>query len=164
MDKAVRACIKPSGTLWISGTYHSIYKCGFALQVKKFHILNDIGWFKPNAFPKSKLPFFLTAESRNTYLGKKKTKKAKQIFNYELMKNGTWQGRFIKKTRTCKCAACGQWELKTLDKYVWAVWLYKFHKKFPIQKIRLKPLRNKIDTNNILYMLMNLERHGCPLH
>ena len=37
---------------------------------------------------------------------------------------------------------------------------YKFHKKFPIQKIRLKPLRNKIDTNNILYMLMNFSREA----
>ena len=31
---------------WISATYHSIYQCGYLLQKNKFHILNDIAWFK----------------------------------------------------------------------------------------------------------------------
>ncbi|MBU0647888.1 site-specific DNA-methyltransferase, partial [Patescibacteria group bacterium] len=31
--KACRRVLKPSGTIWISGTYHSIYQCGFALQL-----------------------------------------------------------------------------------------------------------------------------------
>src|SRR3989344_5412831 len=31
--QAVKRVLKPQGTLWISGTYHSIYQCGFALQV-----------------------------------------------------------------------------------------------------------------------------------
>ncbi|WP_218185174.1 site-specific DNA-methyltransferase [Methanogenium cariaci] len=36
----------------MSGTYHSIYACGYALQsAGGFHILNDICWFKPNAPP-----------------------------------------------------------------------------------------------------------------
>lgn len=25
--------LKPEGTIWISGTYHSIYQCGYALQL-----------------------------------------------------------------------------------------------------------------------------------
>src|SRR3989344_7682298 len=41
--------LKPEGTLWVSGTYHSIYQCGHALQSLGYHILNDISWFKPNA-------------------------------------------------------------------------------------------------------------------
>src|SRR3989344_4815288 len=39
--------LKPEGTLWVSGTYHSIYQCGYALQALGYHILNDIAWFKP---------------------------------------------------------------------------------------------------------------------
>src|SRR5438270_5021157 len=34
-QKWIEAChrvLKPEGTIWISGTYHSIYACGFALQ------------------------------------------------------------------------------------------------------------------------------------
>src|SRR5438270_919985 len=43
---ACRRVLKPNGTIWISGTYHSIYQCGHALQSLGFHILNDIAWFK----------------------------------------------------------------------------------------------------------------------
>ena len=43
--------LKPNGTLWVSGTYHSIYSCGFAMLLLDYHILNDISWFKPNASP-----------------------------------------------------------------------------------------------------------------
>ena len=37
--KACRRVLKPGGTIWISGTYHSIYQCGFALEINGFHIL-----------------------------------------------------------------------------------------------------------------------------
>lgn len=31
---ACRRVLKPEGTIWISGTYHSIYQCGYLLQKK----------------------------------------------------------------------------------------------------------------------------------
>jgi site-specific DNA-methyltransferase (adenine-specific) len=43
--------LKPNGTIAISGTYHSIYKCGFLLQKMDCRIINDITWFKPNGAP-----------------------------------------------------------------------------------------------------------------
>ena len=43
--------LKPNGTIAISGTYHSIYKCGFLLQKLGCRIINDIAWFKPNGAP-----------------------------------------------------------------------------------------------------------------
>ncbi len=46
-----RRILKENGAMWISGTYHSIYTCGYALQLLGFHLLNDICWFKPNAPP-----------------------------------------------------------------------------------------------------------------
>ena len=49
--RACRRVLKDDGALWISGTYHSIYKCGWALQKQGWHILNDICWYKPNAAP-----------------------------------------------------------------------------------------------------------------
>ena len=49
--EACKRVLKPNGTLWISGTYHSIYACGFALQKQGWHLINDICWFKPNASP-----------------------------------------------------------------------------------------------------------------
>ncbi len=91
----VRRVLKPSGTLWISGTYHSIYQCGFALQVAGFHVLNDIAWFKPNASPNLSCRFFTA--SHETLIWARKDKKAKHIFNYGEMKNGTWPEDALKK-------------------------------------------------------------------
>ena len=96
--KWIEACkrvLKPNGTLWISGTYHSIYACGFALQKQGWYLINDICWFKPNASPNLSCRMFTA--SHETLLWAKKTKKAKHTFNYNLMKNGNWNGDFIKK-------------------------------------------------------------------
>ena len=75
--KWIEACqrlLKPNGTIWISGTYHSIYQCGYALQKLGFHILNDIAWFKPNAAPNIGCRCF--AASHETILWAKKSKEA----------------------------------------------------------------------------------------
>ncbi len=90
-----RRVLKPGGTIWISGTYHSIYACGFALQMEKFHLLNDICWFKPNASPNLSCRFFTA--SHETLIWARKEKKAKHTFNYLEMKNGKFSGDFIKK-------------------------------------------------------------------
>lgn len=48
----LRACqraLKPSGTIWVSGTQHSIFSVGFAMQRLGFHLLNTVTWYKPNA-------------------------------------------------------------------------------------------------------------------
>lgn len=93
--RAVRRVLKPHGTIWISGTYHSIYQCGFALQAAGFHILNDIAWFKPNASPNLSCRYFTA--SHETLIWGRKEKKAKHIFNYNLMKNGIWPEDALKK-------------------------------------------------------------------
>ncbi len=93
--KAVKRVLKPHGTFWVSGTYHSIYQCGFALQVAGFHILNDIAWFKPNASPNLSCRYFTA--SHETLIWAKKDKKYKHIFNYDLMKKGKWPEDFLKK-------------------------------------------------------------------
>lgn len=94
--KAARRVLKPHGTIWISGTYHSIYQCGFALQVSSFHILNDIAWFKPNASPNLSCRFFTA--SHETLIWARKEKEARHTFNYDLMKNGSWPEDQLKKS------------------------------------------------------------------
>lgn len=96
--KSCKRALKPHGTIWISGTYHSIYQCGFALQATGFHILNDIAWFKPNASPNLSCRFFTA--SHETLIWARKEKKAKHTFNYGLMKNGDWPEDSIKKPNT----------------------------------------------------------------
>jgi len=94
--QAVRRVLKPHGTIWISGTYHSIYQCGYALQLSGFHILNDISWFKPNASPNLSCRYFTA--SHETLIWARKEKKAKHVFNYDVMKNGEWSDDKLKKS------------------------------------------------------------------
>lgn len=96
--KAARRVLKPNGTIWISGTYHSIYQCGFALEINGYHFLNDIAWFKPNAAPNLSCRFFTA--SHETLIWARKDKKSKHTFNYEFMKNGNFPEDFIKKPNT----------------------------------------------------------------
>ena len=95
---ACKRVLKKNGTLWVSGTYHSIYSCGFAMQLLGYHILNDISWFKPNASPNMCCRYFTA--SHETLIWARKDKKTKHTFNYELMKNGDFSSDFIKKPKT----------------------------------------------------------------
>ncbi|MEK7602426.1 MAG: DNA methyltransferase [Patescibacteria group bacterium] len=93
--EACHRVLKPQGTLWVSGTYHSIYQCGHAMQSLGYHILNDIAWFKPNASPNLSGRFFTA--SHETLIWARKDKKAKHIFNYKHMKEGHWPEDALKK-------------------------------------------------------------------
>ena len=100
-DAWITACqkaLKPEGTIWISGTYHSIYQCGYLLIKNGFHILNDIAWFKPNASPNLSCRFFTA--SHETILWARKDKNAKHTFNYDKMKNGSFPEDKLKNENT----------------------------------------------------------------
>jgi site-specific DNA-methyltransferase (adenine-specific) len=90
--------LKKGGTLWVSGTYHSIYQCAMAVHELDFKVLNEIIWFKPNASPNLSCRFF-TASHENL-IWARKGQKTKHTFNYELMKNSDWSDDFIKKPNT----------------------------------------------------------------
>ncbi len=97
-DEWINACrrvLKPNGSMWISGTYHSIYACGYALQKQGWHIINDICWYKPNAAPNLSCRMFTA--SHETLLWVRKSKNAKHTFNYDAMKNGDFPNDLIKK-------------------------------------------------------------------
>ena len=96
--KACKKVLKPNGTIWISGTYHSIYACGYALQILGYKILNDIAWFKPNAPPNLSCRYFTA--SHETLIWAIKDPEAKHTFNYKLMKEGDWPEDFIKKEKS----------------------------------------------------------------
>ena len=97
-NKWIEACnrvLKPNGSLWISGTYHSIYTCGYILQKQGWHFINDICWFKPNAAPNLACRMFTA--SHETLIWVRKNKKAKHYFNYALVKSIDWKEDFLKK-------------------------------------------------------------------
>lgn len=81
---ACKRLLKENGSIWISGTYHIIYKVGYLLEKLNYSIINDIVWFKPNAPPNLSCRYF--THSHEILLWAKKTEDADHIFNYEEMK------------------------------------------------------------------------------
>ncbi len=83
--KLCKEVLKPNGTIWISGTSHSIFQVGYALQAMNFQIMNEITWYKPNAPPNLSCRYF--AHAHESVIWAKKSKEARHTFNYELMKS-----------------------------------------------------------------------------
>ncbi len=48
---AVRRVMKSKSSIWISGTYHNIFRVGAILQDLGFWVLNTVSWKRPNAMP-----------------------------------------------------------------------------------------------------------------
>lgn len=92
---ACRRVLKPAGTLWISGTSHSIYQCGLTLQQFGFRLLNEVIWFKPNAVPN--LSCRVLTASHETLLWARKDPKSRHVFNYRALKDGDWAGDNLKR-------------------------------------------------------------------
>jgi len=81
---ACRRVLKPTGTLWVIGTYHNIFRIGRILQDLGFWILNDIVWVKSNPMPNFRGVRFSNAHE--TLIWAQKTMGAKYTFNYHAMK------------------------------------------------------------------------------
>lgn len=92
---ACKRVMKPDASIWISGTYHSIYVCGYLLQKHRFKVLNDIAWLKPNASPNLSGRYFTA--SHETLLWARQSEGARHTFNYDLMKYGDFPEDAIKK-------------------------------------------------------------------
>lgn len=84
--KMCKRVLKENGTIWISGTLHNIYSVGFALEQEGFKIINNITWEKLNPPPNLACRCF-THSTETVIWAKKNSKKAKQVFNYDLMKS-----------------------------------------------------------------------------
>jgi DNA modification methylase len=82
---ACRRVLKDTGTLWVIGTYHNIYRVGAILQNLGFWILNDVIWLKTNPMPNFRGVRFTNAHE--TLIWAQKIKGNKYIFNHQAMKS-----------------------------------------------------------------------------
>ena len=48
---ATKRVLKETGTIWVIGSYHNIYRVGAIMQELGFWILNDVVWIKNNPMP-----------------------------------------------------------------------------------------------------------------
>ena len=82
---AARRVLKPTGTIWVIGSYHNIFRVGTVLQDLGFWVLNDIIWRKSNPMPNFRGRRFTNAHE--TMIWASRDQKAKgYTFNYEAMK------------------------------------------------------------------------------
>jgi modification methylase len=79
-----RRILKPSGAIWLIGSYHSIFRLGAALQDLGFWIQNDIVWRKVNPMPNFRGRRFTNAHETLIWAGR--DRKSRVTFNYEAMK------------------------------------------------------------------------------
>ena len=82
--KECHRVLKPSGSIWVIGTYHNIFRVGAILQNIGFWMLNDIVWIKTNPMPNFKGTRFNNAHE--TLIWSTKSKKSNYTFHYHSMK------------------------------------------------------------------------------
>jgi len=49
--RAARRVMSANATIWVSGTYHNIFRVGSQMQSLGFWLLYTVCWYKPNAMP-----------------------------------------------------------------------------------------------------------------
>jgi modification methylase len=81
---ACRRVLKETGTIWVIGTYHNIYRVGAIMQDLGFWFLNDIVFVKSNPMPNFRGVRFTNAHE--TLIWAQKKKGTKYTFNHRSMK------------------------------------------------------------------------------
>lgn len=82
--EACQRVLKDTGTIWVIGSYHNIYRVGAIMQDLGFWILNDIVWVKSNPMPNFRGVRFTNAHE--TMIWAQKKKGATYTFNHRAMK------------------------------------------------------------------------------
>lgn len=81
---ACKRVLKPTGTIWVIGSYHNIFRVGTAMQDLGFWILNDVVWVKTNPMPNFRGVRFTNAHETMIWAGMEKG--ARYTFNHQAMK------------------------------------------------------------------------------
>lgn len=79
-----RRVLRETGTVWVIGTYHNIFRMGKIIQDLGYWILNDVIWVKTNPMPNFRGVRFTNAHE--TLIWASKAKGAKYTFNHHAMK------------------------------------------------------------------------------
>lgn len=81
-----RRVLKESGTIWVIGSYHNIFRVGAIMMDLGYWILNDVIWHKTNPMPNFHGTRFQNA-TETLIWAKKSAEQTKYTFNYHAMKH-----------------------------------------------------------------------------
>jgi DNA modification methylase len=94
--REVKRILKPTGSLWIFGTYHNTGIINVTCQLLGIEIINEVVWYKKNAFPNLS-GRRLTASHETILWGHTGGKKREYYFDYEYSKEGDFSDDDLKK-------------------------------------------------------------------
>ena len=83
--EAAKRVLKDTGTIWVIGSYHNIFRVGTALQNLEYWVLNDVIWRKTNPMPNFRGTRFTNAHETLIWAAKS-ADKGGYTFNYDAMK------------------------------------------------------------------------------
>lgn len=92
----VKRVVKPSGSIWIHGTYHNIGIINFALQILEIEMINEVVWYKRNSFPNLSGRRLTASHETVLWAHTGGEKNRKYHFNYEESKNHIFEGDLLK--------------------------------------------------------------------
>jgi DNA adenine methylase Dam len=90
----LKRVVKPTGSLWIHGTYHNIGIVNFFLQKMGIEIINEVIWYKRNSFPN--LAGRRLTASHETILWAHTGRRREYFFDYEASKRTHCPGDLLK--------------------------------------------------------------------
>ena len=73
--------LKDSGSIWVIGTYHNIFRLGYHIQNIGFWMLNDVIWKKNNPMPNFRGTRFTNAHETLIWASKNKNQSTHLIIN-----------------------------------------------------------------------------------
>lgn len=102
----LRRVVRPTGSLWLHGTYHNIGLINFAMQLLQIEIINEVVWYKRNSFPNLAGRRLTASHETILWAHTGTAKKREYLFHYEAAKE----------------MACPEDGLKQPDKQMRTVW------------------------------------------
>lgn len=93
--KEAKRILRPTGSMWIFGTYHNIGIINVACQLLGIEIINEVIWYKKNAFPNLS-GRRMTASHETILWTHSGGKKREYYFDYDYSKNGEFPGDELK--------------------------------------------------------------------
>ena len=80
-----RRLLKDTGTIWVIGSYHNIFRVGSKMLDLGYWVLNDVIWYKTNPMPNFRGTRFTNA-TETLIWAQKDSEKRRYTFHYQAMK------------------------------------------------------------------------------
>lgn len=96
--REIKRVVRPSGSIWIHGTYHNIGIINFALQLLAIEIINEVIWYKRNSFPNLSGRRLTASHETILWAHTGTSKQREYYFNYDFAKAMSCVGDQLKES------------------------------------------------------------------